>query len=944
MKASADLQEELPICSTGPFEATLSVDGLGLDAELVERLVAAGPLCFLDFEATGLDPKNDALIEAGAGRIEQGSSDIRIFNTHIHTDIELSPFIQRLTGITQADLAKAPPLARVAAALDAFIGDTAVVAHNTRFEQTWLTAFVSRRFADHPFLDTVELLSLVYPDARNLKLDTFCRDKLARRERHRALDDALDTLRITVGIFAESRAGNPAAVNATRALRAFRPSSPWLERLEAVPTSTTVGHTKVEISADENDWPEPVALDFDAIAERLHDQATARRVIPGYEFREQQVTLLRSAFDCFAGTQGHNVTVCEAGTGIGKTLAYLAVAIPFARETGEKVIISTSSKILQRQLVEKDIPAAARLLGYPDLRFTAIKGRANYLCRARTDAFLDSSSQLLPRPDEPAIALLAAFSSSAGHGELDRIPGVLYSMYPQLDRYRREVTSGDASECSRQVCETTRGDCVFREARARLEGADVIVVNHDLLLRWPPDYPLLRHLIIDEVHELAERADGAYARSAEAVEILHRLDAVVGRKGRDPIARDEQLRERSRRAQELIKEIGDEAARLVGVDRRNQSYRDELAVPLDGPGPAWAPLVDAVLDLAKLLDEIGRRLAEIAEEEDSPAAGAAEALLDASIVLRESFPVPPVDLVVRFRGLARQTTMSWRLIDTPVSPAADFQMEILDRIETFFGTSATVAVGGDTRGALGTLELAERAGSRFQLDPPVASPFDYRNNLRVIFIDERTDRDALVAKTSTAISTVARTLGGRTMALFTSRDRLTSVSDGLFAELAANGIGIIAPSSGNTDPHDLVRTFSEADRAVLFGARAFWQGIDIPGDACQAVVIEKLPFDVPSDPLIQRRGELIERDGGAAFMDYMLPRMLLRLKQMIGRLIRTPSDRGIVVIVEPRCDRRYFSKLLDALPPQAEGVRVRLDDLEETVREFMDRVASAGGE
>jgi len=929
-----------PCTPTGPYEATLSVADLGLDAALVERLAMAGPLCFLDFEATGLDHRSDALIEAGAGRIEPGSSDIRIFNSYIHTDIVLSPFIQRLTGISQDDLSAAPPLAEVAKALDAFIGDTPVVAHNIRFEQTWLAAFVNPRFADHPFLDTVELLSLVYPDSRNLKLDTFCRDKLERRERHRALDDALDTLRITVGIFAESAAGDPAAVNASRALRAFYPSSPWLKRLEAAPTSS-VARAKPTITSDDGGWPEAVTLEFGAIAQRLRDESTARRVIPGYEFREQQISLLRNAFECFAGKKGRNVHICEAGTGIGKTLAYLAVAIPFARETGEKVIISTSSKILQRQLVEKDIPAAARLFGYPALRFTAIKGRANYLCRARTDAFLDASSSLLLAPDEPAIALLAAFAASAGHGELDRIPGVLYSMYPQLESYRREVTSGDASECSRQSCETTRGDCTFREARAQLEGADIIVVNHDLLLRWPPDYPELKHLIVDEVHELAERADGAYARSAEGVELVHRLDAILGRKGRDPIANDEELAARSRRAIELIKEVGEEASALVGADPRNHSYRDELAVPLDGPGTAWAVLVDAVLDLAKALDEIGRRLAEIADQDDSPAAGAAEALLDASVVLRESFPIPPGDLVVRFRGLARQSTTAWRLVATPVSPAADFQMEILDRIETLFGTSATVAVGGDTRGALGTLELAERAGSRFQLDAAVASPFDYRNNLKVLFVDERTDREALVGRTSTAISTVARVLGGRTMALFTSRDRLAKVSDGLFSELATNGISVIAPSTGNADPHDLVRSFAEADHAVLFGARAFWQGIDVPGDACQAVIIEKLPFDVPSDPLIQRRGQLIERDSGNSFMDYMLPRMLLRLKQMIGRLIRTPSDRGIVVIVEPRCDRRYFPKLLDALPPEAEGVRVRMEDLEATVREFMGKEVSA---
>jgi Rad3-related DNA helicase len=344
--------------------------------------------------------------------------------------------------------------------------------------------------------------------------------------------------------------------------------------------------------------------------------------------------------------------------------------------------------------------------------------------------------------------------------------------------------------------------------------------------------------------------------------------------------------------------------------------------------------VDATLDLGQSLDEIGRRLASIAESDDSPEAGTAEILLDSATILRDSFPKPPVDLVVRLRGLARPGINSWRLIATPVSPAADFQFEILDRATTLFGTSATVSVAGDARGALGALELAERAGSRYRLETPVESPFDYANNLKVVYINERTDRDTLVKNTVETIATLAERLGGRTMGLFTSRDRLSQAGDELFTRLMADGISVIAPAVGNADPHDLVRTFMETDQAVLLGARAFWQGVDVPGDACQAVVIEKLPFDVPGDPLIRRRSELIEREGGNAFMDYMLPRMLLRLKQMIGRLIRTPTDRGLVIIVEARCDKRYFPRLHDALPPNAGRARLRLEDLRNVVEDF----------
>jgi Rad3-related DNA helicase len=820
-------------------------------------------------------------------------------------------------------------------ALDRFIDTIPVVAHNIEFERAWLSTAASARFGAHPFLDTIELLALVYPDSRNMKLDTFCREKLDRKERHRALDDALDTLRIVVRIFEEARDGKPGGHNAYEAMRSHMPSSPWLRRLQSLPTSDKLRAAPQPVF-DEGPRLAPTPLQYDAIVTRLHEEDEARRVLPEYMVRQPQLDLVANVFDCFSGKGGRTVHICEAGTGIGKTLAYLAVAIPFVRQSGEQVVISTSTKLLQSQLIEKDIPAVARLMGYPDLRFTSIKGRANYLCRSRLDRFLDSPPEL-PLGDESfATALLAAFATSAGHGEVDRLPGVLYQMHPELERYRREVTSAEASECSRQTCETTRGDCVFREARARLDGAEIIVVNHDLLLRWPPDYPALTHLVIDEVHELAERADGAYARSAEAIEIIHRVETVLGRRGDADITPDGELITQGDRALQLVRDIGVETWDLVSSGHSSPGWRDELAIPLDGPGPAWSPLVDSASELARVLDTMARRLAAMADDDESTAAGAAEALVDAATVLRESFPLAPDDLVVRFRGLARQRGQSWRLVATPVSPAADFQFEILDRSETMFGTSATVMVGDDTSGALGSLELDERAGSRYELDQPIDSTFDYANNLEVIFIDEKTDPARLVDKTVEVLISVSRRLGGRTMGLFTSRERLNTVSDLLYTALSAEGISIIAPSSGNADPHDLVRTFTETDHAILLGARAFWQGVDIPGDTCQAVVIEKLPFDVPGDPLIQRRGALVERDGGNSFMDYMLPRMLLRLKQMMGRLIRTPTDRGVVVVVEPRCDKRYFRKLIDAVPAKAQQRRIKLTDLDETLDAFFD--------
>jgi ATP-dependent DNA helicase DinG len=942
--------EALPLQANGPFEFTVELEELGLERALVEPLVGIGPLCFLDFEATGLDPKVDELIEAGAILVEAGAERVRVFNSLIHTGQELTPFIKRLTGITQRDVAGAPPLAEVAAALDRFIGEAPVVAHNAAFEKSWLTQAVSRRFANHPFLDTVEILALVYPDSANMKLDTFCRRGLGRGERHRALDDALDMLRVLVCMLVEARAGSPAAANAVAALTHFHPRSAWRARLEH-----TAGY---DFAARPEPAPggtptgavlSPVPFDKAAIAARLRDVEEVRKVLPGYELREGQVQFFEHVFDCFAAEGGSTVVAGEAGTGIGKTLAYLAAAIPFARHRREQVVVSTSSKLLQTQLLEKDIPAAAGLLGYPDLRFSVMKGRANYVCRRRLDRFL-ASRQALGASLDPeegfASALIAAFSSSAAHGEIDRVPTVLYQLNPSFERFAREVTSADADECRRQTCETTGGHCVFRAARHRLEAAEIAVVNHDLLLRWPPDYPPLRHIVFDEAHELVEKADGAYARSAEGIELAHRLEEILGLRGAPPLADDDETQLLARRALTLVSLVGETARRIARASSEEQQFqfgRDELLIPRSGPGNEWKELTDAGLDLARALRDLSGRFRGGDIEGEDTRARLREVLDEASSVLDHALPYPKSDMYVfRIRGLARSTSVSWRFVATPVLPGDDFREHVLEQAETMFATSATLAVADEEDGAIRELKLHEHAGRRYRVAPPIASPFDYARNLEVIFIQDQTDQAALVDRMARTLAIVSRRLGGRSLGLFTSRDRMVRVADLLAGQLAADGITVSTPAAGNTDPHELVRTFMENPRAVLLGSRSFWQGIDIPGDALQAVVIEKLPFDVPGDPLLQLRSEVLFGRGSRVFGDYQVPRMLLRLKQMMGRLIRTPTDRGIIVLVEPRADKPYFRRVVATLPPGARHHLVRLDDLDLVVEDFLRRSTPKG--
>ncbi len=940
------LQETLPLCAIGEFRYTVDVAELGIDPLIANGLAQAGPICFLDFEATGLDSVTESLIEAGAVRLDPGEDRASVFNSFIHTEKPLTPFIRRLTGIHDDDLKEAPRIHSVATELDGFIGDAAVVAHNAAFESTWLATAVNPRFERHRFLDTLDLLSVVYPDSRNMKLDTFCRMHLDRCERHRALDDALDTLRVVAAIIDESRRGAPALGNALWALERFNPTSPWRERIAALipppsarPRDLRAGGEAPKIIKTGAATLPQVGFARDEICGRLADAEAGASVLPDFVPRQEQAILAGYAFDAFNGTGGKTVRVCEAGTGIGKTLAYLAAAIPFARKTGEQVVIATSTKLLQTQLMEKDIPAAAKLMGYDDLRFAAVKGRANYICGARLEGFLDREQPMLGSDDARSLAIAGAFARNAVRGEIDRVPTVLHQMNPMLERHLREISSADSTECSRQTCETLRGDCVFRSARRAVEGAEIIVTNHDLLLRWPNDYPELRHLIVDEVHELAEKADEAYGMRANANEIAHRLGAMVtGREAVYRAALEPEAIDAAHRALELLAELGKEARSVAGAGQSKQFYRDDLPMPLDGPGPDWSELVILCDELCIALDRVSRALAAIADDDEhADAAGAANALREAAEVLGAPFPRPPSHLVARFSGLGRNNPASWQLVVTPVSPAGDFDNYVLSNVETFFGTSATIGVGGDALGSVSGLELDQRAAGRFAVSPPLESPFNYAENLHLFFVSDPMNADRLIDRTTKAIAATARVLEGKTLGLFTARTRMDAVAEQLEPALSAQGITIIAPATGGVDPHDLVRDFMENDHAVLLGARAFWQGVDIPGDACQALVIEKLPFAPPGDPLSERRQQIIEENGGNGFIHYALPRMLLRLKQMAGRLIRTPQDYGVIVIVESRSNKRYFDRVYDALPPGAAHSLLPLSDLEAGVADYFRR-------
>ena len=969
--------------------------GLALEA-LGPWLEAIGPIAVVDLETTGLPESRSAeILEIGILLLDPRETTVGVASTLVRPSRAIPSLVSRLTGIVDRDVSAAPTLSMVREKVCEFLGGRILVAHQSDFERSFLKRDIDPKFGSALYLDTQEILSLTHPDASDLRLETFTRRLLGREERHRALDDAIDAACVLAELAKRAKSGERRYREARRILDRHLPESPWISLLSprssaSVEAGDFVDFARNVASEDEVESTEaderflrigesdeePVPFEADAILAALADPERGARHFPGYRVRKEQLELAREFVTVLADG---GVARLEGGTGVGKSLAYLSAAIPFAigrAEQGfkEPVVLSTRTKLLQDQLLRKDIAAAARFLGYPELRALSIKGRANYICERRLSAVLaEARDPALLEDLRSDYALLEACARIRPHGEVGTVPAALLRRQPRLRELLRASVAARAEQCSREQCAYER-KCPFGRHRKSLGKAHLVVANHDLLLRWPPDYPNFSHVIMDEGHEVGGVAEEVYAIRIRPEDISERLEDLFGkpvRGGRGRYASLGLVAAADSRGEEtaLHRNRRDLMLEMAGLGRIMADQADsfggaELSIDAGEKMPTAAEIAEnAAARLVSLAAHATREGPAKRREKSEPSAGSdpsigkkagsgavgttpehdseaeeeakraigshVEALLESAHGLRIAFGSDNQDYVGAFEGLESPYDR-WSLVLRPVAPGEAFREHFLGRIESLAVVSATLFIGGDDHAALGEVGLGER-------DLPdswshsVGSPFPYERAMRVVAIEGVAD---LVEETAQTLAVLARSLRGRTLGLFTSLARMRETADRLSTLLAGEGIEILLPRRAGDDPGALVERFRKArGGAVLLGARRFWQGIDIRGDDLQAVVIEKLPFDVPTE-LRRRRDSRLRAAGEDPFMRSSLGRMLLHLKQMTGRLIRSETDRGIVVIVDARLDRGYFRRLPDALPPGMKVEIVAKEDLPRIVAEL----------
>ena len=610
------------------------------------------------------------------------------------------------------------------------------------------------------------------------------------------------------------------------------------------------------------------------------------QTLPNWRARSQQLAMANAVTQAI---QSNSVLLAEAGTGTGKTLAYLMPALLSAGKT----VISTGTKALQDQLFHRDLPAARRALKSP-VSIALLKGRANYVCKHYLQQNL-ASGRFANRDDAAWLAKIARFAETSTSGDRAEATGI-----PEdASAWHYAVSSRDnclGSECSYYK------NCFVMAARKAALDAEVVVVNHHLFFAdlWLKDegvaelLPACNTVILDEAHQLAETAAQFFGETVSTAQLLElsgdtkRIAAVKA--GDFPALR--------RAAEDLAKLTRD--ARLVFPANPLKATLADLTRYQQWPD-ALKALTAQLDELAKLLETQAQRDAEL-----NNCFERAQALQNVLCNWqREDAADTP-----RVRWL--ETTMSSLLLHaTPLSIGAMFGPKLTERAQAWIMTSATLAMGGDFSHLKTSLGITEAETLC------VDSPFDYPRQA-VLYVP--TDLPApntpeFTAGVVAAALPVIEASRGRAFMLFTSLRALDKARDLLTEAFKQRGWEYPLLVQGDDPKNELLRRFQQAGNAVLLGSQSFWEGVDVPGEALSVVIIDKLPFQPPDDPVVAARIAHLERNGGKPFMEAQLPHAAIALKQGAGRLIRNETDRGVLVLCDTRIvDKPYGKLLLNALP------------------------------
>ena len=940
----------------------------------------------LDLETTGLDLEEDRITEVGIVRF-QGDVVLDRYSTFVNPGRPIPFRIVRLTGIHDADVAAAPPIEQLHDALLSRLAGATVVGHNIRFDLDFLAA----QGLDPPAgaIDTMELALLLDPAAPRRGLaDLAQRFGFPLDGAHRALADA-DAVRelfcalaerarqlppdLLLGVLQLARIGDargwsalplleriaaerglraaeidPLAQSPALALRQRRPALP-LPRGRAAPATAAAQPVAEPLAPPPppplSGPPEPIAhpLLQGALDELALSVLEAGRRLPDlfdrFEERAEQRGMTRAVARVLEDG-GH--LLVEAGTGTGKSIAYLIPAAIRALREGRRVVVSTNTINLQQQLEEKDVPALRALLAdalgadvAAELRVATLKGRANYLCLRRLAQERPRASSLSDVRLLGRLLVWLRETATGDRAEL-RLSSAEARVWSRL--------SAEGQRCLTDGCPYVRdGFCFLLRARRRAEAAHIVIVNHALLLSdlaaGGGAVPAADTVLIDEAHHLEDVATEQFGARLDEGALRGPLEQVYsegagGSAGlaaearRFAAAEPEPLPALVEQGTAALAALFDRLAAFV-LEHADDQFAGTQRLRLTRGAraqPAWAEIeiaweqvFQALRDVHDALHTLGEALLPLAIEADEDGREAIQALATEAEALAEQLQ-ERAQLAGELLAHYDQSRVVWLSINTRGSgggearlSAAPLQVDgilagsLFEKRRSVVLTGATLCADGDFAYLRERLGLADGTEERF------GSPFDYRRAVRLLLPGDMPEPNDARYPEALARAVVALTLGsgGRALALFTSHGALRAAAAAVREPLEAAGIAVLVQGPDGSAAR-VAAELRDNPATLVLGTSALWEGVDLAGEALSLLIVARLPFPVPSDPVFAARAELYDDSFGR----YTLPQALLRFRQGFGRLIRRRSDSGVVAVLDGRIrERRYGAAFVRSLPP-----------------------------
>jgi ATP-dependent DNA helicase DinG len=939
----------------------------------------------VDVETTGLDPSYSEIIEIGAVKVDGGIVRSE-FSELVKPTKPIPDAITHLTGITNEDVRNAQPVEEIIKPFLDFISGYQLLGHNVGFDISFLRHAAGLGNITSG-IDTIELSRILLPRLHSYSLDSLIEFfALNPKRRHRALDDAhitavvflklLDMLNVASVPFLNEMV-NVSVRTGSILKEVFEVL--LLSRAEesSIGTGTSLPSLPKRYETSDNIFgnviPEApstsesqtVKIDPEIVASYLRKGGALGSRLNAYEERTGQIAFAKKVAEAFNDS---NILLAEAGTGTGKSLAYLLPAVIWAHTARERVIISTNTNNLQEQLFFKDIPLV-NSIGDSPFRAVILKGRQNYICLHRWQRLVISSDRYLSKEERALMLPVASWLLETTTGDLSETGFFnLLAESGLLERINSESISCLGARCS------LREECFVNRIRRAAQNAHIIIVNHSLVFSdMVSDGSVLGHysrIVFDEAHNLekvALRFLGVSLNYYRVRKILNRLYSrndqeyglcVTLREWADDMVKG--WPEFKRKAEviettissivhlysvtsdlfsQCMKRVVEEAKRAENGHERKLRYGEESPV-FTSCSEIVTVFNETVSELYQAIQDTSRVVSSVSSVQ---LAQRDEILIDLEKSLVDLQSV--IDDFVFLRKAVGQNVFwfeydddnnaySLKIQSAPLDVAEKLAIGLYDQMETVIMTSATLTVARDfsyMRDRLGlNLDQKERV-----VEFIAASPFDYKHQAVVVipsFIPSP-KHDLFIESANEVILSLAQRVRRGMLVLFTSRGHLMKSYYDLRDEFVHSGITLLV--QGVDGSRNLIlRRFREETTSVLFGMESFWEGVDVPGSALELVVIVKLPFAVPTEPIIQAQMEEIQRQGRDPFINFSVPDAAIKLRQGAGRLIRHRTDKGAIIILDKRIVTAQYGTIFRK---SLMGSTVRVENMErmiETVHEW----------